>query len=96
MDVGDRPETHYARSGDLHVAYQTVGTDPVDIPAVRAPVPGGPRAAVVSELLTELAARGSLEGIVVTEFEPTLDPNGTSAIAVVRVLCRALDRRLRI
>ena len=25
------PETHYARSGDLHIAYQTVGDGPIDL-----------------------------------------------------------------
>ncbi len=26
-----RPETRYARNGDVHIAYQTVGNGPVDI-----------------------------------------------------------------
>ena len=26
-----RPETRYARSGDVHVAYQTVGDGPIDV-----------------------------------------------------------------
>jgi agmatinase len=76
------------------VAYDVDGTSPADIPAVRAPVPGGPGADVIGELLAALAARGSLEGIVVTEFEPDLDPTGTSALTLVRVLCRALEGRL--
>ncbi len=75
------------------IVYDVDGTDPADIPAVRAPVPGGPGAAVVGELFAALAARGSLQGLVVTEFEPALDPDGTSALALVRVLCRAIDGR---
>lgn len=31
MHIDERPETQYARSGDLHVAYQTVGEGPLDI-----------------------------------------------------------------
>jgi agmatinase len=77
------------------IVYDVDGTDPSDIPAVRAPVPGGPGAALVGGLFAALAGRGSLEGLVVTEFEPALDPHGTSAVALVRVLCRALDGRLR-
>ena len=30
-DVADLPETRYARSGDIHVAYQVVGDGPVDL-----------------------------------------------------------------
>jgi agmatinase len=76
------------------VVYDVDGTDPADIPAVRAPVPGGPGADVLARLLAELTARGSLEGIVVTEFEPELDPGGTSAMVLARILCRALEARL--
>lgn len=76
------------------IAYDVDGTNPSDIPAVRAPVPGGPGASVVGELFAALAARGSLEGVVVTEFEPELDPTGTSAMALVRVLSRVLEGRL--
>ena len=76
------------------IVYDVDGTDPADIPAVRAAVPGGPGAVIVGELFAALAARGTLEGLVVTEFEPALDPEGTSALTLVRVLCRALEGRL--
>lgn len=76
------------------IVYDVDGTDPADIPAVRAPVPGGPGAAVIGELFARLVERGSLEGIVITEFESALDPHGTSAMALVRVLCRVLESRL--
>ncbi len=76
------------------IVYDVDGTNPADIPAVRAPVSGGPGADALGGLFAALAARGSLEGVVVTEFEPELDPNGTSAMTLVRVLCRALEGRL--
>ena len=76
------------------IVYDVDGTNPTDIPAVRAPVPGGPGAVALGGLFAALAARGSLEGMVVTEFEPELDPNGTAAMALVRILCRALQNRL--
>lgn len=77
------------------IVYDVDGTDPADIPAVRAPVPGGPGAALVSELIAALTQRGSFEGLAVTEFEPELDPAGTSAMALTRLICRALEGRLR-
>ena len=76
------------------IVYDVDGTDPADIPAVRAPVPGGPGAALLGDLFAALAARGSLEGLVVTEFEPELDPKGTSALALARLICRVLQARL--
>lgn len=76
------------------IVYDVDGTDPADVPAVRAPAPGGPRLATISELVARLAARGSLAGLVVTELEPELDESGRSALAVVRVVCRALDAGL--
>lgn len=76
------------------LVYDVDGTDPADMPAVRAPVAGGPGAAVVGDLFAALASRGSLEGLVVTEFEPALDHDGTAATTLVRVLCRALEGRL--
>jgi agmatinase len=76
------------------IAYDAHGTDPAEMPAVRAPLPGGPGAAVVGDLFAALARRGSLEGLVVTEFDPGLDPTGASAMVITRIICRVLDARL--
>ena len=76
------------------VVYDVDGSDPADIPAVRAPVAGGPGVDDIGEMIARLAARGSLEGLVVTEFEPELDADGTSALSLARVICRSLEARL--
>jgi agmatinase len=76
------------------LVYDVDGTDPAEIPAVRAPSAGGPSVATIGNLITALAARGSIEGMVVTEFEPDLDVDGKSALALARLVCRALDARL--
>ena len=79
-------------SGERHViVYDVDGTDPSQLPAVRAPVAGGPGLDDIAELVAALASRGSACGLVVTEFEPELDPSGTSALALARLVCRALD-----
>ena len=31
MSVGTTPETRYAKSGDVHIAYQVLGDGPVDL-----------------------------------------------------------------
>jgi agmatinase len=76
------------------IVYDVDGTDPAEIPAVRAPVPGGPGVSVVGELIGALAMCGTLEGMVMTEFEPDLDSDGKSALALTRLVCRVLDGRL--
>jgi hypothetical protein len=29
--MADKPETQYTKSGDIHIAYQTVGAGPIDL-----------------------------------------------------------------
>ena len=67
------------------------GIDPAQLPAVRAPVAGGPGYAAVSDLFVRLGRRGSWRGLVVTEYEPDLDPTGGSALILVRLITRLLD-----
>jgi len=76
------------------VVYDVDGTDPADIGAVRAPVPGGPGAVEIAELVGAMTERARLTGLVLTEFEPELDPHGTDALALARLICRALEGRL--
>ncbi|MFV2063335.1 MAG: arginase family protein [Chloroflexota bacterium] len=68
--------------------------DPAQVPSVRAPVAAGPSVATVSDLSASLAERGSFRGLVVTEFEPELDPTGASALILVRLIGRLLDTGL--
>jgi agmatinase len=75
------------------IAFDVDGSDPAELPAVRAPVAGGPGIAQIGELIGALSARGSLQGLVVTEFEPDLDPSGRSALTLARLVCRALEGR---
>ena len=76
------------------IVYDVDATDPAELPAVRAPVAGGPGVAQIGELISLLATRGDLRGLVVTEFEPELDPSGMGALSLVRLVCRAIDARL--
>jgi agmatinase len=76
------------------IVYDVDGTSPSQIPAVRAPVAGGPGVDDIGDLIAGLAARGSLRGMVVTEFEPDLDDEGTSALTLVRLISRLLDASL--
>lgn len=82
--------------GEPYVVVLDVdGLDPAQVPAVRAPSPGGPDLAVVVELLAATARRASCRGLVVTEFEPDLDAHGISARVVTKLICRTLDEALQ-
>jgi agmatinase len=76
------------------IVYDVDGTNPSEVPAVRAPVAGGPGVEELGDLIGSLALRGALEGLVMTEFEPDLDPEGTSALSLARLIGRALEARL--
>lgn len=68
--------------------------DPAELPAVRAPSPGGPSLASILELIGGVVRRADCRGFVVTELDPALDVNGLSSRMVCRVICRLLDDAL--
>lgn len=70
--------------------------DPAELPAVRAPSPGGPSFVTVMELIGGVVRRADCRGFVVTELEPTLDVNGLSSRMVCRILCHLLDEALSV
>lgn len=70
--------------------------DPAELPAVRAPSPGGPSFVMVMELITRVARRADCRGFIVTELEPELDVNGRSSRMLSRLTCRLLDEALRV
>ncbi len=93
--LGPESVAQQLRPGERFViVYDVDGTDPADVPAVRAPVAGGPGVSVVGDLIAALAERGTFDGLVVTEFEPDLDASGRVALSIARLICRALDGRL--
>lgn len=69
--------------------------DPAELPAVRAPSPGGPSFVTVMELIRGVVRRADCRGFVVTELEPTLDVNGLSSRMVCRLVCGLMDEALR-
>jgi agmatinase len=94
-DGGVRPVIDSFAAGEAFVIVLDVdGIDPADVPAVRAPSPGGPSFLTVLELLRGVARRADCRGLVVTELEPALDINGLSSRIVCRLICGLLDAAL--
>lgn len=86
----------FAPGESVVIVLDVDGIDPAELPAVRAPSPGGPTFTTVLELICSVAHRADCRGLVVTELEPTLDVNGRSSRMVARLICRLLDEALRV
>ena len=64
--------------------------DPAVMPAVDSPEPDGLGLDEVAELLTPLVRHPKALGMQLTIYDPTLDPDGSSAGRLVALLERAL------
>lgn len=69
-----------------YVAFDCDGMDPSVMPGTSAPLPGGLSFEDAVDLLTGLAQRGTVVGINFAEHYPSLDTNGITALAIVRLI----------
>jgi agmatinase len=83
--LGEFPsgETYY-------IAFDCDGVDPAVMPGTSAPLPGGLSFSEAAGLLTGLAQRGQVAGISFAEHYPSLDANGITALAIVRLIINLL------
>jgi agmatinase len=90
LDEFPTGETYY-------IAFDCDGVDPAVMPGTSAPLPGGLSFDDAAGLLTGLARRGKVAGISFAEYFPSLDINGITALAIVRLIVNLLgvheDRR---
>ena len=73
-----------------YVAFDCDGVDPAVMPGTSAPLPGGLSFYEAAGLLTGLARRGRVMGINFAEHYPSLDVNGITALAIVRLIVNLL------
>jgi agmatinase len=69
-----------------YIAFDCDGMDPSVMPGTSAPLPGGMQFYEAADLLTGLAQRGRVAGINFAEHYPSLDVNGITALAIVRLI----------
>lgn len=69
-----------------YIAFDCDGLDPAVMPGTGAPLPGGLSFDDAADLLTGLARRGRVAGISFAEHFPSLDVNGITALAIVRLV----------
>jgi arginase len=62
------------------------------MPAVDSPLPGGLNFAQATDLLAPLVHDPAALGLQITLYDPTLDPNRSSAAGLVAMLERAFGR----
>lgn len=86
---------HFPPGGRYYVAFDCDGVDPSVMPGTSAPLPGGLSFYQAADLITGLAARGRIVGINFAEHYPSLDVNGITALAIVRLIVSLLGATLR-
>jgi len=72
--------------GNVYVAFDCDGLDPSVMPGTSAPLPGGLSFDEAADLLRGCARRGRLAGASFAEHDPSLDANGITALAIVRLI----------
>lgn len=82
----ERVLTEFPEGGRYYIAFDCDGVDPSVMPGTSAPLPGGLSYDDTRDLLTGLARRGTLAGISFAEHYPSLDVNGITALAIVRLI----------
>ena len=91
-DVTMRHDAHWIDRvveslGDtVYITIDCDGMDPSVMPGTSAPLPGGLMFDEAVDLLTGLAQRGTVVGINFAEHYPSLDTNGITALAIVRLI----------
>jgi agmatinase len=72
--------------GRYYIAFDCDGVDPAVMPGTSTPLPGGLSYEEAAGLLVGLALRGTVAGISFAEYFPSLDLNGTTALAITRLI----------
>ncbi len=72
--------------GNVYVAFDCDGLDPAVMPGTSAPLPGGLSFDEAVDLICGCARRGKVVGASFAEHYPSLDTNGITALAIVRLI----------
>lgn len=80
-------------SGGFWILVDADVLDPMVMPAVGSPEPGGPGIDELAALLVPLVGHPKALGIALTLYDPSLDPDRSSAARLVELLDSVLGRR---
>lgn len=82
----ERVLAEFPGGGRYFIAFDCDGLDPSVMPGTSAPLPGGLSFDEAVDLFSGLARRGSVVGASFAEHYPSLDLNGITALAIVRLI----------
>lgn len=94
-DGVDRIINMFPADGRVYITVDIDGLDPSCAPGTLWPAPGGLFFWQTARLVRGVASRGRLAGMDVCEFAPSLDPQGHTALVIVRLLMLALGATVR-
>jgi arginase len=80
--------------GPLHVSFDMDAIDPSEAPGVGTPVKGGITYREAHLALEEVAARGTIASLEITEINPILDRSNATAILAVELILSALGKTI--
>lgn len=83
-----------AGDGPLHVSFDMDAIDPTEAPGVGTPVRGGITYREAHLALEEVAARGNIGSLEITEINPILDRSNATAILAVELILSALGKTI--
>lgn len=86
----ERVLSEFPQGERYYIAFDCDGMDPAVMPGTSAPLPGGLAFYEAADLITGLARRGRVAGISFAEHYPSLDVNGITALAIVRLIVNLL------
>jgi agmatinase len=86
----ERVLAEFPQGERYYIAFDCDGMDPAVMPGTSAPLPGGLAFYEAADLITGLARRGRVVGISFAEHYPSLDVNGITALAIVRLIVNLL------
>jgi agmatinase len=86
----ERVLAEFPKGQRYYIAFDCDGMDPAVMPGTSAPLPGGLAFYEAADLITGLARRGRVMGISFAEHYPSLDVNGITALAIVRLIVNLL------
>lgn len=80
--------------GPVHVSFDMDAIDPSEAPGVGTPVKGGITYREAHLALEEIAARGKIASLEITEINPILDRSNATAILAVELILSALGKTI--
>ncbi|MEW6667410.1 MAG: agmatinase [Thermodesulfobacteriota bacterium] len=82
----ERVIQEFPEGANFYIAIDCDGLDPSVMPGTSAPMPGGLSFREAADLIQGVVRRGNVIGMDIAEFFPSLDLQGITALAIIRLI----------